>query len=473
MQKQKFPRRTFLKNALTGAAAVSMLPLTSCKPKPEKKPNIIFILADDLGYGDLGCYGQQQVQTPHIDAMAAGGMRFTQHYAGSTVCAPSRCSLMTGLHTGHTIVRGNYAIKPEGQYPLPAETITVAKLLQQAGYVTGLVGKWGLGGPGSEGMPNRQGFDYFYGYLCQRKAHFYYPEYLWCNEQQIYLQGNQDGNRGSYAHDLLTHEALGFIKNNQDQPFFLYLAYTIPHAELVLPEDAYFKQYQDRFDEIPFPGGHYGAQDKPKAAFAGMVSRMDADVGKIRALLKELNLLEDTLIIFSSDNGPHKEGGHDPDFFNSSGSLRGIKRDLYEGGVRVPFIASWPGLIKAGTTSNHLSAFWDFLPTCCDIAGIKTPENIDGISLLSVLAGREGEQQQHDYLYWEFHEGRGSKQAVHFGKWKAVSFLADKRIELYDLQTDPREQNNLADKYPELVEKAQKVIKEARTPSETWPLRVE
>jgi arylsulfatase A len=473
MIKQKFPRRTFLKNAVLAAIGLCFMLLFSCQPERTRKPNIIFIMADDLGYGDLGCYGQQFVKTPHIDALAAQGMRFTRHYAGCTVCAPSRCSLMTGLHTGHTIVRGNYEIQPEGQYPMPELTVTVARLLKQAGYATGMVGKWGLGGPESSGVPNRQGFDFFFGYLCQRKAHFYYPEYLWRNQERVELNKNTGGNKGIYAHDLLTDEALGFIKENDDHPFFLYLPYTIPHAELAIPEDAYFDQYKDQFEETPFPGGHYGAQSKPKAAFAGMVSRLDADVGKVRSLLKELNLLTNTLIIFTSDNGPHKEGGHDPAFFNSSGSLRGIKRDLYEGGIRVPFIASWPGVIEAGSTSDHVSAFWDFLPTCAELAGIDAPEYVDGISLLPTLMGNNNGQKQHAYLYWEFHEGRGSKQAVRFGRWKVIAFLADSRMELYDLEADPGERYDLSAQHPQIILQAQKLLKEARTPSVVWPLRTE
>jgi arylsulfatase A len=471
MNKESFKCYYLLIKLLTVILVFTALLFTACQPEQKQKPNIIFIIADDLGYGDLGCYGQQHVKTPHIDALAAEGMRFTQHYAGCTVCAPSRCSLMTGMHTGHTIVRGNYEIQPEGQYPLPAETVTAAELLKQAGYATAIVGKWGLGGPGSSGVPNRQGFDYFYGYLCQRKAHFYYPEYLWRNEQRVDLVENRDGEKGIYAHDLLTKEALGFIKQNKDHPFFLYLPYTIPHAELVLPDDEFFNMYKNQFEETPFPGGHYGAQAKPMAAFAGMVSRMDADVGRIRALLKELNLFEQTLIIFTSDNGPHQEGGHDPAFFNSSGLLRGIKRDLYEGGIRVPFIASWPGVIQAGTTSDHVSAFWDFLPTCAELAGIDTPEYIDGISLLPTFMGNNNDQKQHGYLYWEFHEGKGSKQALRFDNWKAVSFLAENRIELYDLETDPREQHDLAAQQPDVIQQAQKLMKEARTPSVVWPLR--
>ena len=468
-----YPRRQFIKNSLLGTAAAATLPFISCQPQAMKKPNIIYIMADDLGYGDLGCYGQKYFTTPNIDALAAGGMRFTRHYAGCTVCAPSRCSLMTGLHTGHTVVRGNMEIKPEGQYPIPSETVTVAELLQKAGYRTGMVGKWGLGGPGSSGLPNKQGFDFFYGYLCQRKAHFYYPEYLWRNEQRVDLDRNKNGNKGIYSQDLLTEEALGFIKDNKDHPFFLYLPYTIPHAELVVPDDAYFKKYEDKFPEIPFPGAHYGAQEKPKAAFAAMVSRLDADIGKIHALLKELNLLDNTLLIFTSDNGPHKEGGHDPVFFNSSGSLRGIKRDLYEGGIRVPFIASWPCVIKAGSVSDHISAFWDFLPTCTELAGVKTPENIDGISMVATLLGKIQKQKEHAYLYWEFHEGRGSKQAVRFGNWKAISFLANHKIELYDLEKDPLEKNDCAGEYPDVIEQAKKLFAESRTPSEVWPLRSE
>jgi arylsulfatase A len=440
----------------------------SSKEPKIPKPNIIFILADDLGYGDLGCYGQEKIQTPNLDKLASQGIKFTQHYAGSTVCAPSRCCLMTGYHTGHTVVRGNRPTEPEGQYPMPDSTVTVAELLKDAGYITGAMGKWGLGGPGSTGDPVNQGFDFFFGYNCQSKAHFYYPEYLWKNEEKILLSENKDGKKTTYSHDLIADEALRFIRNNQDKPFFLYIPFTIPHAELAVPENS-LNQYKGHFEETPFPGGHYGAQEYPKAAYAGMVSRMDNDIGKILNLLDELKLSENTLVIFSSDNGPHHEGGNDPDFFNSNGLLRGIKRDLYEGGIRVPFIARWTGKTKPGTETGHISAFWDFLPTACDISGIKPPEDIDGISYLPALLGKN--QEKHEFLYWEFHEQKG-KQAVLNGNWKAIRLKIKENpkspIELYNLSSDIGEENNIADKNPEIVKMMEKIMVKARFEDTAW-----
>jgi len=474
-------RRGFVRKTGLGAAGLSMAgtalsclslsQLTGCGSRPGRKPNIIFIMADDLGYGDLGCYGQEKVRTPHIDRLAAEGMRFTDHYAGSTVCAPSRCSLMTGLHTGHTYIRGNLAVQPEGQHPIPADSVTVARLLQGAGYVTGATGKWGLGPPGSEGDPINQGFDYFYGYNCQRQAHFYYPEHLWENDRKIILEGNREGRQETFSHDLIAGKTLEFIRRNSDRPFFLYVPYTIPHAEIVVPEDS-LAEYRGTFPETPYVGSHYGSHETPRAAFAGMVTRMDRDVGRIRALLEELGIAEDTLIIFTSDNGPHLEGGHDPRFFGSSGPLRGFKRDLYEGGIRVPMVAWWPGTITAGTLSDHPSTFWDFLPTACDIAGIDPPTEGDGISYLPELLGGRG-QPEHEYLYWEFHE-QGRKQAVRMGQWKGVRLNVrrdpDGPIELYDLSTDIAEERDVAAEHPEVVHQIRRIMAEAHTPSELFPL---
>jgi arylsulfatase A-like enzyme len=365
----------------------------------QDKPNIIFILADDLGYGDLGCYGQETIETPNLDRMAAEGMIFTDAYAGTCVCAPSRCSLMTGLHTGHAYVRGNTEVKPMGQLPLPAETVTLPKLLKQAGYTTGLVGKWGLGGPDSTGIPNKQGFDYFFGYLCQRHAHNYYPEFLFRNEERVPL-GNQvtpvnppggvATKRVRYSSDLFTAEALGFVTRNRRRPFFLYLAYTIPHAN-----------NESKPDGMEVPSyGVYAKEDwpNPQKGHAAMISRMDADIGKLFLRLKSFGLDDRTLVLFSSDNGPHKEGGADPEFFDSNGPLRGQKRDLYEGGIRVPLVARWPGHIAAGSGTDHVCAFWDILPTCCDVASVTPPENLDGLSILPSLLGKPEEQKKHAYL---------------------------------------------------------------------------
>ncbi len=476
LDRRKFVRKTGLGAAGLGMAGsalsgLTMLQLTGCGRRHSRQPNIIFIMADDLGYGDLGCYGQEKVRTPHLDRLAADGMRFTDHYSGSTVCAPSRCSLMTGFHTGHAYIRGNREIQPEGQQPLPEGSVTVARLLQEAGYVTGATGKWGLGPPGSEGDPLNQGFDYFYGYNCQRQAHFYYPEHLWENDRKIVLEGNLDGRKEIFSHDLIAEKALEFIRRNRDRPFFLYVPITIPHAEITVPDDS-LAEYQGAFPETPYVGSHYGSHETPRAAFAGMVTRMDRDVGRIRALLEELGIAEDTLIIFTSDNGPHLEGGHDPRFFRSSGPLRGFKRDLYEGGIRVPMVAWWPGTIAAGALSDHPSAFWDFLPTACDLAGIVPPTEGDGISYLPEILGRRG-QREHDYLYWEFLE-QGRKQAVRMGQWKGVRLNVrrdpDGPIELYDLNTDIAEERDVAAEHPEVVHQIRRIMAEAHTPSELFPL---
>lgn len=441
-------------------------------------PNIIYILADDLGYGDLSCYGQEKFSTPHLDQLARDGIRFTRHYSGSTVCAPSRSVLMTGLHTGHTPIRGNREVKPEGQAPLPASAVTVAELLQEAGYETGAFGKWGLGFPGSEGDPVNQGFDYFFGYNCQRYAHRYYPEYLWENSEKVYLEGNDWNHTSTYAPDVIQEKTLEFIKKNKDRSFFAFVPIVIPHAELIVPDDEVFDKYLGVFPEEPYvgpPGADYGpglhigmycSQEHPHATFAAMVDRLDSYVGQLVSLLQELGIEENTLIMFTSDNGPHREGGADPEFFRSSGGLRGIKRDLYEGGIRVPFIASWPGTISAGRTSDHLSAFWDVLPTLADLCGFQ-PGASDGISFLPELLGKE--QKTHDLLYWEFHE-QGGKQALLKDGWKAVRLQVGKDphgpLELYELDSDPFEQNNVASRHPEMVKTLSELMDQERIHSE-------
>ena len=468
-------RRDFLKGAALGAASLAISKRTGARQESRGKgmrPNIIFILADDLGYGDLGCYGQKQIKTPSLDAMAAEGMRFTQHYAGSTVCAPSRCALMTGLHTGHCYVRGNREVRPMGQLPLPSETVTVAKLLRKAGYTTGLIGKWGLGGPGSSGIPNDQGFDSFYGYLCQRHAHNYFPEFLFRNEEKIALKGNRVANprpdgsgrsveRAQYSHDLFAQEALSFVEGSRNTPFFLYLAYTIPHANNEAGEKGMEVPSLDPYADESWP--------EPQKGHAAMITRMDADIGRLLAKLTELGLHENTLVMFSSDNGPHREGGADPRFFRSAGALRGIKRDLYEGGIRVPMIARWPGTIKPGSVSDHVSGFWDFLPTCADLAAVGVPGNSDGISMLPTLLGRPDLQRKHEFMYWEFHE-RGFTQAVRMGDWKAVRFSRGNKLELYNLKSDIGEEHDVADRHPEIVARIEDYLKTARTPSTHWPV---
>jgi arylsulfatase A-like enzyme len=431
------------------------------------KPNIIFILADDLGYGDLGCFGQKVIQTPHIDQMAAEGMRFTNCYAGSTVCAPSRCCLMTGLHTGHAFIRGNARI------PLPPEEVTVAELLKKADYNTGLVGKWGLGEPNSTGHPNRQGFDYFYGYLNQGHAHNYYPEHLFRNDDKVPLRNVVDRSRKpdhpggvatkrvDYSHDLMTEEALGFVEKNADNPFFLYLAYTIPHANNEAGKDGM---------EVP-DFGPYADRDwpDPQKGHAAMITRMDADVGRLFALLKSLKIDDNTIVFFTSDNGPHKEGGADPEFFHSSGPLQGYKRSLHDGGIRVPGIVRWPGRVKAGSVSDLPWAFWDFLPTAAELAGVVSPRPNDGLSILPTLLGR-GQQPRHEFMYWEFHEGRSSKQAVRMGNWKAVR-VWKQPLALFDLSNDIAEANDLVAEKPDVARKIEAYLTTARTESKDWPMR--
>ena len=467
-----------------GIGICALMPACKQQKKEAVKPNIIYILADDLGYGDLGCYGQTIIQTPNIDRLAAEGMRFTRHYSGSTVSAPSRSSLFTGLHAGHAPIRGNNTptrsipnnpSHREGQYPQPGDTYTIAKMLKEGGYATGGFGKWGLGYPGSEGAPENQGMDVFFGYNCQGRAHHYYPDYLWHNNDTVWLKGNKENEKGDYAMDIIHYEAIKFIQKHKDQPFFAYLPYTLPHAELVSPDDDIYAMYKDKFTETPFPGaGNYGSTAHPKADFAAMVTRLDKYVGEIIAELKKLGLDKNTIVMFTSDNGPHREGGADPDFFKSYGPLRGIKRDLYEGGIRVPMIAWFPGKIKAGSITDHVSAFWDMMPTFAELTGTKAADNTDGISFVPTLFGTS-KQEKHDYLYWEFHE-QGGKIAVTKGNWKAiwlnVNHPEKTLVELYDLSQDIHEDNNIAQQHPEVVAELNQIMREAHTNSPTFPFSV-
>ncbi len=431
------------------------------------KPNIIYILLDDAGYGDLSCYGQEKFETPNIDRIAKEGMKFTQHYSGSTVCAPTRCSLMTGKHTGHCVVRGNREVKPEGQAPMPADVVTIPRLLKKAGYTSGMFGKWGLGAPGSTSDPMEH-FDVFYGYNCQRQAHNYYPDHLWSNNEFVQLDGK------TYAADLIFEQSLKFIRDNKGAPFFLYLPVTVPHAAMQAPEDS-VAPYREKFPQFEKVQGKYAGTtiNNPIAAFAGMMTRLDSQVGALQQLLKELNLEENTIVLLSSDNGPHKEGGHDPEFFNSNGPLKGHKRDLYEGGIRAPLLASWKGRIAPGSSSKLISAHWDMLPTFCEIAGVEAPANIDGISILNELTGNPDMQKQHRYLYWEFTE-RGKSQAARKGDWKAVRKNLKKNpeapIELYDLSKDIGEENDIAAEHPQIVKEMSRILEEAHVPSETFQL---
>jgi arylsulfatase A-like enzyme len=447
-------------------------PQHSTEPQsPTQRPSIILILADDLGYGDLGCYGQTRIKTPNIDKLAAEGIRFTDFYAGSTVCAPSRAALMLGKHTGHLNIRGNAA-----GMALQPDEITVAKLLKEAGYRTGLIGKWGLGDEGSTGVPAKQGFEDFVGYLNQTHAHDYYTDRLWHTDPRAewdkwqYFSENQNGKKSLYTHDLFTTGALNFIKiNKPDQfnnhrPFFLFLAYTVPHANneegrrtgngMQVPSDE------------PYSRETWQQPEKNKAA---MITRLDADIGRLMERLKQSKVDDNTVIFFTSDNGPHKEGGVDPKFFTSSGPLRGIKRDLYEGGIRVPMIVRWPAKIKPGQVSDFVWANWDFLPTAADIAMAKPPKGIDGLSVLPLLTGQE-QTNRHDFLYWEFHE-RGFQQAARADDWKAVRPQAGEKLELYNLERDPSEKENVSEKNPEVVEKFDKYFKMARTESPRWSVK--
>lgn len=467
--------RHLLCGLFVAASLISGSAFSADKPR---KPNIIFILADDLGYGDLGCYGQTKIKTPHLDRIAKEGMKFTNFYAGCSVCAPSRCTLMTGKHLGHATVRDNIQRKigEEGQHRMEPGTVTVAQLLKHAGYATAIVGKWGLGMPQENSSPLNFGFDHHYGYLCQGFAHTFYPPYLWRDDKQEPLAGNPPYSYGQkeiiplsgqvYSHDLMANDALAWVKDHRREPFFLYLAFTIPHLSLQVPDDS-LAEYQGLWPETPVTDSkHYSNHPTPRAAYAAMITRMDRDIGRLVALLQELKLDEDTLVLFGSDNGAvFKYAGVDPDFFRSTGDLRGYKQDLYEGGIRTPFLARWPGKIAADTTNDHVGAYWDFLSTACELASVEAPANTDGVSFLPTLLGKSG-QKQHEFLYWEYHSA-GGIQAVRFGNWKAVRNDVRKPnavIELYNLDADPGEKENVAARHPDLVEKAAGYMKTSHTP---------
>lgn len=485
--------------------------LFSCsqeQPSPAK-PNIIYILADDLGYGDLGVYGQQKIETPNIDALAETGMRFTQHYSGAPVCAPARYMLMTGQHPGHAHIRGNdewrergevwnYEVAVnnpglEGQRPIPDSTITVAEVLKAAGYATGIVGKWGLGAPETEGIPNKQGFDFFYGYNCQRQAHNLYPPFLWKNEQKEWLQNDvitpgtnlpPDADtldeisytifkQKDYGPTFMQKQALSFIEANKDSSFFLYYASPIPHLPLQAPQDL-VQYYVDKFgDEKPYVGGRgYFPCRYPRATYAAMITCLDQQVGELVEKLKSLGIYENTLIIFTSDNGPtYNVGGFDPDYFNSAAPFENgygrTKGFTHEGGIRVPMIASWPEKIEASSQTDHISAFWDVLATFSELTESRVSPNTDGISFLPTLLGNPNDQIQHDYLYWEFPEYSG-QQAVRLGDWKGIRKQIKKdslRIELYNLTTDPGELVDVAKENPEIVEKMKTIMQSEHTPA--------
>ena len=443
--------------AVIGAAALA-------RGATPAKPNIIFILADDLGYGDLGSYGQKLIRTPRLDRMAREGMRFTQAYSGAPVCAPARCVLMTGKHTGHARIRGN------SDLPIHAEDTTVAEVLQRAGYATGATGKWGLGLEKSPGAPWKKGFGEFLGYLDQTHAHTYYPDHLWKNDRRLEIPGNRDGQRRVYSHDLFADFTLEFIRKHKAEPFFFYAAFTIPHAEVAAPEDELLAEYRAKKwpEPKPFEGAKtYSAQKEPRAVRAAMITRLDRDVGRILDLLDELELSENTLVIFSSDNGPIRAGGQDPEFFDSNGPLRDLKFTLYEGGMREPFIARWPGRIARGAESAHVTDFADMFPTFADLAGAKVPAGLDGVSILPTLTGQAAKQQPREYFYWE----AAPQQAVRRGDWKLFRAAPDKPPELYNLATDLGESRNVATEHPEIVAQLTKLMTTARVDSPDFPLK--
>ncbi|MEM7457133.1 MAG: sulfatase-like hydrolase/transferase [Planctomycetota bacterium] len=433
------------------------------------RPNIIWIVADDLGYNDLSCMGQENFQTPCIDRMAEEGIRFTQFYAGCTVCAPSRACFLTGYHTGHVYQRVNGML----QFREDPLDMTIATMLKEAGYSTAMIGKSGLSCNSNDGgLPNRKGFDYFFGYTSHREAHRYFPEEMWRNGEAVRYEGNEGYEGVTYSGDEFLRESLQWIEANREQPFFLHLSLQQPHADLQVP-DEYRQPFIGQFEEKPHPGGGYRAEENPKATFVGMLTYLDATVGKVVEKVEQLGLAENTVIMFTSDNGPHYEGGAHPDNFDSNGPLRGGKRDLYEGGIRVPLIAWAPGRIAPGSVSDHICASWDFPATACELAGATLPEGTDSISMVPSLTG-QGEQQEHEYLYWEFYE-RGGKQAVRAGDWKAIKLQVgndpDAPIRLFNLARDPGETTSVADRYPHIAEQLAAMIEEAHTSSEIAEFR--
>lgn len=465
-----------------------VMPVRADSQDTDRPPNIIYILADDLGYAELGCYGQEWIETPNIDRLAAEGIRFTQHYSGNAVCAPARCNLLTGKHPGHAYIRSNgnppgSERKPDqgifpGQHPIPDGEVTIAEMLKQKDYATGAAGKWGLGLNGTTGAPNKQGFDLFFGYLCQVHAHNHYPRFLWHNDERVRFPGNDRTLTGeTHSQDKFAEHALRFIRENRDRPFFLYLPFAIPHLSIQVPEES-LAQYKGKIPEEDYKHRGYLKHPYPRAGYAAMVSHIDRDVGEIMALVEKLGLDENTLIMFSSDNGPtfNRLGGSDSEFFESAGPFRGLKGSLYEGGIRVPLVARWPGKIPAGTVTDHVSAFWDVMPTIAEITGTEPPENIDGISFAPTLLGNPEKQQKHEYLYWEF-PGYGGQQALRKGAWKAVrqNILRKRnpnplKIELYNLREDVGESNDVAGEHPEVVTEMRRIMREARVPSELFPM---
>ena len=475
---------------IAGALILLVLPQASCQaPETERPPNIIYFLADDLGYAELGSYGQEWIKTPNIDRIADEGIRFTQHYSGNAVCAPSRCNLMTGKHPGHAYIRNNgdpahlQHMKEEmgwefpGQNPIPDEEVTIAEMLKQKGYATAAIGKWGLGHFGTTGDPNKQGFDLFYGFNCQRHAHNHYPRFLWNNREKELFPGNDRTLNGeTYSQDRFREVALEFIQTHKDEPFFLYMPFAIPHLSIQVPESS-LEEYKDVIPEEDYEHRGYLEHPYPRAGYAAMISHLDRDVGAIMDLVKSLGLDDNTLVMFSSDNGPtfNRLGGSDSDFFESAGPFKGLKGSLYEGGIRVPLVARWPGKITPGQESSHLSAFWDIMPTLAEVTGTTPPADIDGISLAPTLLGSDA-QEAHELLYWEF-PGYGGQQAIRMGDWKAIRQQVLKKdnpdplnIQLYNLAEDIGETTDVADQHPELVEQFRVMMRENRVPSSLFPM---
>lgn len=494
MQYASLPLNRLAMHAFCRSALFLLLFVTSAtvlaRDDAHAKPNVILIVADDLGYGDLGCYGQTKILTPRLDQMAREGLRLTQFYCGSPVCAPSRCVLLTGKHSGHAAIRDNREIKPEGQFPLPESEVTLAELFKKQGYVTSAIGKWGLGASDSSGSPSSQGFDSFFGYLCQRHAHNHYPDWLWKNDAKLDLFDEQSTKKlavpsedplfhafvkfgRSYAGDLFEQEALAFIRKQKDDPFFLFLPITTPHLALQVPDES-LREYEDKWEDPPYAGGEgYLPNPAPRATYAAMVSRMDRMIGRILDELEAQEITKETLVIFTSDNGPAPKnvGGANSEFFNSSGSLRGLKGTAYEGGIRVPCIIRWPTHVKPECQSSEPLAFYDLLPTLCEIANLDLPPGIDGTSFGPLLLGA-GKQIAHPFLYWEYAGGTGY-QALRMGKWKAIRSKlkkGDVSIELYDLDVDPGESKNLAADYPEVVEQATRWMTREHAKSLDFPL---
>jgi len=481
------------------AGLLFLCAVANLRAETNRPPNIIFLLADDLGYGDIGAFGQKKIRTPNLDRMAAESIRFTQHYSGNAVCAPSRCVLMTGLHPGHAFIRDNREVKLEGQFPIPLNTVTLPKLLHRAGYFTGAFGKWGLGGPGSVGDPLKQGFDRFYGYSCQRRAHNYYPTNLWDNDRRVALNnpdfsahqklpaGTDPRNPASYASytgkdyapDLIAEQARQFIRQNKDHPFFLFFPTTVPHLALQVPEDS-LAEYLGRWPDEPYTGTNsYLPHRAPRAAYAAMITRLDREIGRIMNLVRELGLDEHTIFIFTSDNGPlyDKLGGTDCEFFESAGPFNGRKGSLHEGGIRVPLIVRWKGRIRAGTEAERVTGFEDWLPTLLELAGAPelTPKGIDGISFAPTLLGRH--QESRPFLYREF-PAYGGQQSVRLGNWKGLrekmlpggkETQAELRTVLYDLSVDPQETKDVSATHPEIISRIERIMCEQHVPSKEFP----